>query len=180
MGISAYYGESFKNSMMPSYADKYNKVKGAVTIGSFDFEYNARHWIARGYFDYGHLGDSQTISIYNRNLPNQSPSPRTNIASDAMAVGIEAGYDLFSHFAKLKVQKLYLFGRYEQYDSMYKTAKSIQDEAWCGRQRVVAGVNYFPIKEVVVKAEYAAGLLKKPFNNESAVSLGIAYSGFFK
>ncbi|GHT05374.1 hypothetical protein FACS189423_09440 [Bacteroidia bacterium] len=180
MGISAYYGESFANSMMPSYADKYNKVKGAVVIGSFDFEYNAHHWVARGYFDYGHLGDSQTISIYNRNLPNQSPSPRTNIASDAMAAGVEAGYDLFSRFAKLKAQKLYLFGRYEQYDSMYKTAKSIQDEAWCGRQRVVAGINYFPVKEVVLKAEYSAGLLKAPFNNESAVSLGIAYSGFFK
>jgi hypothetical protein len=181
MGLSAYYGESFGNSMMPSYADRYKKVKGAVAIGSFDFEYNAHNWIARGYFDYGHLEDAQAISIYNRNLSNLSSSPRTNIASDAIAAGVEAGYDLFSQMAKLKRQhqKLYAFGRYEYYDSMYKTAKGMQDIIWCGRQRVVVGLNYFPLKEVVIKAEYASGILKAPFNNENSVSLGIAYAGFF-
>jgi hypothetical protein len=181
MGLSAYYGESFANSMMPTYADRYKKVKGAVTIGSFDFEYKAHNWIARGYFDYGHLEDAQAISIYNRYLSNYSPSPRTNIASDAIAAGVEAGYDFFSQVAKRKAkrQKLYVFGRYEYYDSMYKTTKGIQDEVWCGRQRVVAGINYFPLKEVVIKAEYASGILKTPFNNENSVSLGIAYAGFF-
>jgi hypothetical protein len=181
MGLSAYYGESFGNSMMPTYADRYKKVKGAVAIGSFDFEYNAHNWVARGYFDYGHLEDAQAISIYNRYLSNYSPSPRTNIASDAIAAGVEAGYDVFSQIAKFKTQrqKLYVFGRYEYYDSMYKTAKGIQDEEWCGRQRVVAGFNYFPLKEVVIKAEYAVGMLKAPFNNENSVSLGIAYAGFF-
>jgi hypothetical protein len=181
MGVSAYYGESFGNSMMPSYADRYKKVKGAVTIGSFDFEYNAHNWIARGYFDYGHLEDAQAISIYNRYLSNYSPSPRTNIASDAIAVGVEAGYNIFSQIEKFKVQrqKLYAFGRYEYYDSMYKTPKNIQDEEWCGRQRIVAGFNYFPIRDVVVKAEYAFGKLKAPFNNENSLSVGIAYAGFF-
>lgn len=57
LGVSGYYGLSFKNNMQPSQADKYKNVKGAVTIGSFDFEYNANNIIARGYFDYGHLGD---------------------------------------------------------------------------------------------------------------------------
>jgi hypothetical protein len=115
IGLSAYYGESFANSIMPSYAEKYKNVKGAVSIGSFDFEYDRHHWIARGYFDYGHLDDSQALSIYNRNLPQQSISPRTNIASDALATGMEAGYDVFSQIAGLKAQnqKLYIFGRYE-------------------------------------------------------------------
>jgi hypothetical protein len=78
-----------------------------------------------------------------------------------------------------KQQKLYVFGRYEQYDSMYKTDESIQDEQWCGRQRIAFGVNYFPVREVVVKAEYSVGLLKQPFIDEPSVSLGIAYTGFF-
>jgi hypothetical protein len=179
MGISAYYGESFANSIMPSYADKYKNVNGAVSIGAFDFEYNAHHWIARGYFDYGHLEDSQILSIYNRNLPKQSISPRTNIASDALAAGIEAGFDILSKTAKHNTQKLYLFGRYEYYDSMFKTAKDIQKEEWCGRQRIVGGINYFPLNDVVIKAEYSAGLLKSPYNNENSVSIGIAYAGFF-
>jgi hypothetical protein len=108
-------------------------------------------------------------------------SPRTNIASDALASGVEAGYDIFSQIAKLKAgrKKLYLFGRYEYYDSMYKTAPGIQHEDWCGRQRIAGGINYFPLRDVVIKAEYSAGILKKPFNNENSFSIGVAYAGFF-
>lgn len=181
LGISGYYGESFRNSLMPSYADKYKKIKGAVTIASFDFEYNAHNWIARGYFDYGHLGDAKAISAYNRTLSKASPSSSTNIATEALAVGVEAGYDIFSQVTdmKKKYRRLYLFGRYEYYDSMYKTATGIQDQKWCGRQVGVVGVNYFPVKEIVLKAEYSAGILKSPYNNENSLSIGIAYAGFF-
>lgn len=181
MGISAYYGESFRNSLMPSYAEKFDRIRGAVSIGSFDFEYRGSTVVARGYFDYGHLGDAMSIYSYNRTLPNQSPSPRTAVASDAVAAGAEAGYDVFTFVPALKRQnqKMYLFGRYEYYDSMYKTPKGMQDEKWCGRQRVVAGLNYFPMGDIVVKAEYAAGLLEAPFNNEPSFSVGIAYAGFF-
>ncbi|MDR1764263.1 MAG: hypothetical protein LBR64_10020 [Dysgonamonadaceae bacterium] len=174
MGISGYYGQSFANSLMPTYSDKYSSVKGEVAIGSFDFEYIARRIIARGYFDYGHLNDAEAISRYNKTLSNKSPSPRTSIASDAIASGVEAGYDLLG-----KAQKLYLFGRYEYYDSMYKTPSSISDLAWCGRQRAVVGLNWYPMPEIVVKAEYSAGLLENPYKNENSVSLGIAYAGFF-
>ncbi|MDR3328364.1 MAG: hypothetical protein LBT04_09730 [Prevotellaceae bacterium] len=182
MGVSAYYGHSFTNSVMPSYADKYKKVKGTVIIGSFDFKYDDHNIIARGYLDYGHLSDAQIISLYNRNLPNHSPSSRTNIASDVVATGLEAGYDIFSPITKLKQknQKFYIFGRYEYYDSMFKTPKDILDEQWCARQIVYAGINYFPIKNIVIKAEYSTAFLKNPYNNESSLSLGIAYSGFFK
>ena len=41
------------------------------------------------------------------------------------------------------------------------------------------GVNYYPLKEVVLKGEYSIGLLKSKFNNEPAVSVGVAYAGFF-
>lgn len=181
LGISGYYGHSFRNSLMPSYADKYDKVKGAVSIGSFDFEYNRHNWIARGYFDYGHLGDAKTISIYNRGLPKASPSPKTHIATEALCYGAEAGYDIFSRFQKLKQdhQKLYLFGRYEYYDSMFKTAEGLQNPDWCQRQIVTAGVNYFPTKDIVIKAQYSAGIMKDPFMNENSLSIGVAYAGFF-
>ncbi|MDR1091048.1 MAG: hypothetical protein LBL79_08230 [Prevotella sp.] len=181
LGISGYYGLSFKNNMQPSQADKYKSVKGAVTIGSFDFEYNANNLIARGYFDYGHLGDSEIISSYNKSLPKLSPSPRTNVASGALACGVEAGYNAFAHIPKMQKdkQKLYVFARYEYYDSMYDTASSIQDDEWCGRQRIVGGINYFPVKNIVFKAEYSAGLLKSQYNNENSLSIGFAYAGFF-
>lgn len=181
MGISGYYGHSFNNNMQPTEAERYKDVKGAVTIGSFDFEYKGYDIIARGYFDYGHLGDSEKISQYNKNLSKNSPSPRTNVASDALALGIEAGYDIFSRISSMKnqKQKFFLFGRYEYYDSMYKTAADITDNEWCGRQRVVGGINYYPMREIVIKAEYSAGILKSRYNNENSLSIGVAYAGFF-
>lgn len=181
LGISGYHGYSFNNNMQPSQAQKYEGVTGAVTIGSFDFEYDANNLIARGYFDYGHLSDSEIISGYNKNLPKLSPSPRTNLGSDALACGFEAGYNVFAHISKMQKdkQKLYVFGRYEYYDSMYKTATNIQDDEWCGRQRVVGGINYFPVKNIVLKAEYSAGILKSQYNNENSLSIGFAYAGLF-
>ena len=76
-------------------------------------------------------------------------------------------------------QKMYVFGRYEYYDSMYKVPADISKNDWCQRQRIVGGLNYYPIKDVVIKAEYSAGLLKSPYNNENSISIGIAYAGFF-
>ncbi|MDR1372870.1 MAG: hypothetical protein LBJ17_07125 [Dysgonamonadaceae bacterium] len=184
MGVSGYYGHSFGNSLMPTYSDRYKNVKGAVSAGSFDFEYRAHNIISRGYFDYGHLGDSEAISKYNRTLSKASPTPKTGIASDAIATGIEAGYDVLSfitdYAARSVRSRLYIFVRYEYYDSMFRTAASISDEEWCGRQRAVAGVNYFPMRDIVIKAEYSAGILKHPYNDENSVSVGVAYSGFFK
>ena len=104
-----------------------------------------------------------------------------DVASDAIAVGIEAGYDLFSQIAKLreKEQKLYVFARYDYYDSMYKVETGVYQYDWCGRTRLAAGVNYYPIKDIVIKGEYSIGLLKSKYNNEPSISLGVAYAGLF-
>ena len=41
------------------------------------------------------------------------------------------------------------------------------------------GLNYYPIKQVVIKAEYTKRFLKEQYNDEPMFSLGVAYSGFF-
>lgn len=181
LGVSGYYGQSFNNGIKTSSSDKYKNVKGDVLIGSFDFEYKKHNWIARGYFDYGSLKDALAISSRNRALSNKSASPRTSVGSEALATGVEVGYDIFSQIGKMKQknQKLYLFGRYEYFDSMYKVPSGIVGKKWCGRQVFVGGLNYFPIKEVVIKAEFSAGLLDSPFKNENAINIGIVYAGFF-
>lgn len=180
LSLSGYVGNSFSNTLREansSYAD----VKGTVTVGAFDFHYDAHNWIVRGNFDYGHLTDSDRITTFNKDYRDDSPSPKQNVASDALAAGVEAGYDLFSQIGKLrqKEQKFYVFARYDYYDSMYKTAKGVLDYEWCGRHRIAAGVNYYPLKDIVLKGEYSIGLLKKAFNNEPSLSFGIAYAGLF-
>lgn len=182
LSLSGYVGNSFRNTLSVTANEKYKDVKGTVTIGSFDFCYNAHDMIVRGNFDYGHLTDSELITKYNMSMRNDSPSPKQAIGSDAISAGVEAGYNLFGigNNDKLQSQSLYLFGRYEYYDSMYKTEGTIQDAAWCGRQHVAVGLNYRPIIDIVIKAEYSIRLLDKAFNNEPSFSIGIAYSGLFK
>ena len=60
---------------------------------------------------------------------------------------------------------------------MHETDTDIYN--FCGRSRVAAGINYYPLKDIVIKGEYSIGLLESPYNNEPAISVGIAYSGFF-
>ena len=180
LSASGYVGNSFHNTLRTP-SDVYDDIKGTVTIGSFDFHLDRWNWVARGNFTYGHLTDTRTITQYNKDFDNNSPSPKQSVASDAIATGVEVGYNIFSQFHKLdeKEQKLYVFGRYDYYDSMYKTARSIIDYEYCGRQRVAFGLNYFPIKDVVIKGEYSIGLMKSYFNNEPSLSFGVAYSGLF-
>lgn len=182
LSVSGYVGNTFKNTLSSTDNSKYEDVQGTVLIGTFDFQYKGNNCIVRGNFDYGHLSDSEMITKYNMSMRKDSPSPKQVVASDAIAMGVEAGYDVFSFFSNKKNlarQKLYVFGRYEYYDSMYKTEGSILDYDWCGRQRLAIGLNYYPIKDIVIKGEYSLGMLDSKYNNEPSISLGVAYSGFF-
>ncbi len=179
IGLSGYYGTSAANSLK-SY--KYSDISGAVTIGAIDFLFKPRNWIVRGYADYGHLSDSEQITKINKTLGNNSVSPQQSVASDAYCIGIEAGFDFFSLVPALhkKGEQLYLFGRFDSYDSMYKTEGTVADYKYCERKVYTVGLNYKPIKDIVIKGEYSYRKLKAQFNNEPSISLGIAYSGFFK
>lgn len=176
MGVSGYFGYSAINSLKEErYKNK--NIDGAVTIGTFDAVYDDHHILARTNFIYGNLGDSYEISIINKNLPSASPSPRTNVASNVLSYYVEAGYDILSFFDRK--DRLYVYGHYGYYNSMYKTAENIPSKGWCEKNIYSFGLNYFPMKGLVIKAEYAMRDFKAPYNDEPTVSLGIAYSGFF-
>jgi len=160
----------------------YSKVKGLVSIGGVDFDYGSKIFIARGSFIYGHLSDSKQISVINIASRKDSPSPKTPVASDAIAFGVEAGLNIFSFIPKISDdgQKLYFFSRYEFYDPMYKVENGIlKNDCW-KRQQVSVGINYYPLKNIVIKAQYALRIFDDKYNNEPAISLGVAYSGMFK
>ena len=178
IGISGYVGNTFSNTLShPN--ETWDDVKGTLVIGSLDFDYSGYNIVARGGFLYGHLTDSDRITAYNKKLRNDSPSPKTNVASDAISAGVEVGYNIFAPM-KIERQKLYFFGRYDYYDSMHKTEGGILRYEWCGRSRLAAGVNYCPIRQIVVKGEYSYGFMRSPYNNEPSISVGVAYCGFFK
>jgi len=197
LGLSGYCGNSFRNTLSKTSVEidesAYKDVKGTVSIGSFDFGYNDHNVILRGGVTYGHLSDADKISQYNIAMRKGSVSSKQRVASDVIAAGAEFGYNFFglSHNAKVQRQKFYVFCRYDYYDSMFRdNGKRDYTYAWCGRQRVAAGINYFPIHDIAIKAEFAYGILNngvradgtigKLYNDEPMIAFGIAYAGLYK
>jgi len=181
LSLSGYVGNSFRNTLYPTGARKNDGVHGTVSIASFDFAYSCKAFIARGSFLWGHLTDSRHISQFNIGMSQNSTSKRQEVAKDALSAGVEAGYDLFSLSSSLAArnQRLYLFGRYDYYNPMWKMEGNQKPLGWTERSVITAGLNYYPIKQIVVKGEYSCRVLKSPYNNEPAVNLGIAYVGWF-
>ena len=200
IGLSGYYGYCFRNTLRTP-GTKYADVKGALGIIALDFSLNRWNWIVRGNIDYAYFSDADEISAYNQanwthhKYQDGNPHHYTNIGSNAVAYAVEAGYDIFSAFGNWPLavdQKLYVFGRFEHYntmasgsyESMYRYTK---------RNRMAFGVNYSPIKQVTIKGEYSYRFFKKPdnnglasdsplyvqpYNNEPSISLGVTYTGW--
>ena len=184
-GLSGYYGNSVHNTFpndIKGEGKKYDKVKGTVAIGSVDMTLNRWNWIVRGQADYGYIGDVDAINTIKDAKAHASNSPVKSamIGKNAVSVGIEAGYDIFSQIARLRAerQKLFVFGRYEYYDSYIPAANKDQFD-YTNVTRLAFGLNYHPLPQIAIKADYSTRLLKTPYNNEPSLNLGIAYEGFF-
>lgn len=178
LGLSGYIGKSGSNSVKQ---DNYKDIDGIVSIVSFDFVYDDYNFIVRGSADYGNLTDSEKITTANIRSRKDSPSPKTNVAKAAANTWIELGYNIFSviRSKKLENQKLYLFGRYNFYDTMFETEPLILDNKVFKRNCYALGINYFPTKQIVIKAEYTTRMFDKPYNTESSFNIGVAFSGLF-
>ena len=180
LSLSGYYGNSMHNSYPNDMRDtRYGDVKGTTAIGAFDFAYKSDRLVVRGNADYGFVGDAVTISTVKRNLTsNNAPYKKTPVGRNAMAAGMEAGYDLLSLTGVGKDDKMFLFGRYDFYDS-YIPETGQQEYTYTLRHVATVGLNWMPLPQIAVKAQYSNRFLKSQFNNEPSVSIGVAYMGFF-
>ena len=182
ISLSAYYGHSIGNSYPNDANGTGATYKGKVAIGAIDFTYSGHNWIVRGQADYGYLGDADQLKyMYNR-LNSKSPYKHSAFVSgNAYAVGIEAGYNIFSQIDCLRKhnQKMYVFGRFETYNP-YASATKNTNYDYTAIKRMALGLNYYPIKEIVIKAEYSKRFLKGLYNNEPSLNIGVAYEGFFQ
>ena len=199
IGLSGYYGYTFRNTLRTP-GSQYDGVTGALGIVALDFSLNRWNWIVRGNIDYAHFSDADEISAYNQanwthhKYQDGNPHHYSNIGSSALAYAIEGGYDIFSQISKLKEHhKLYVFGRFEHYNTMASgTYKSMYK--YTKKYRCAFGVNYSPLKQITIKAEYSyrffekpnnngltsdSPLYKQPYNNEPSISLGVTYCGWF-
>lgn len=185
IGLSGYYGKSMHNTYPHDSEGETSvskNVKGRVAIGSIDFSYQGHNWIVRGSADYGYLSDAKKISELKNSASAGTSNPYSGsiVGKNAVAIGAEAGWDLFSQISKLRnlKQKLYLFGRYDYYNS-YIPASDQYSYNYTRRNCMTFGINYMPLPQIVVKADYSKRFLRSGYNNEPSINLGIAYQGFF-
>lgn len=195
VAVSGYYGYTFRNSLKTP-GTSYDGVTGALTILSADFELQRWNWVVNGGIDWAHLKDADRISEYNKansthhKYQDGNPFHNTNIGSSALSYSVQAGYDFFSQISKLRnKQRMYLFGRFEYYNSML-TGTYKSQYRYCAPYVTSVGFNYHPVKQVVIKGEYAYRFFKRPnnnglnadsplyiqpYNNEPSISLSIGY-----
>ena len=106
------------------------------------------------------------------------------MSKNAYAIGLEAGYDMLTLLSRneergaRKGEHLYLFGRYEQYDPYASETKGIS-YGYTAVKRMAVGVNYYPMRQIVMKAEFSKRFLKSVYNDEPALNFCVAYEGFF-
>ena len=181
IGLSGYYGKSIGNSFPKNANGVDAEYNGEVLVGSFDFTYKGNNWVVRGQADYGYLGDAEQLKyIYNRTNKKSPYHHSAFVSKNAYAIGIEAGYDVFSQLKSLHAdnQKLYVFGRYEHYNPYASQTKGTAYD-YTDVKRLAVGVNYYPISQIAIKAEYSHRFLKKQYNDEPSVNIGVTYEGFF-
>ncbi len=155
IGISGYHGGSNQNRPKPDLEN----TDGSVSIGDFHFNIEQDNWKLRGMVLYGNLQNSEKISRANRNLSNALNVKRTPIAKNALGYYIEGGYDILSLKKKRTDKQLFLFGRYDFYDSMYETSGVILDNPRWERSVFTFGTNFFIHPKVVFKAHYAVNTI---------------------
>lgn len=181
VGASFYYNQPSKNSSKPSYNRDY---KYPLTIVTADAQYKSpnNNLIARGNIVYGHLGNSDQLANVNSHSTGASGYPTTPMAETAVSYGAEIGYNIGSFFTSLKPIKLYPFFRYEYYNPMQSMEKGSVKLADRRLQKsvVTAGFNYYPLSNLVVKADYTHRIVGQgDYNSQNMVSIGIAYIGWF-
>ncbi len=172
IGGVIYRGASTGNRPKPDITD----VDGVVTIAAADLVVDHAPLLFRGSYIEGDLSDAGEISAKNNRISRNLAVPRTPVASGARSLGLEAGYDLLYHFGSRS--RLYPFVRFEAFNSMARVEGVTFADPRFRREVITAGLNYFPIDQIVLKADFSHRRLGGgDFNSENTVSLAIGFSG---
>ena len=173
IGLSAYAGDANGNR----HKNDLKNTKGMINLFDAHFHIVKEHWRVNGMVMYGNLQNSDKISEANRNLSNALNVKRTPVAKNALGYYVEGGYNILNFLDDRIAKKLYVFGRYDFYDSMYKTAGNIIDNPRWERSITTFGANYFVNPGVILKAHYAVNKLGIATNNiDRTFLLGMAFT----
>ena len=143
--LSGYYGGGVNLSSRE--ADSLKLSSGIfgtpVMIGEADMQYE-------------HNGFSLRLLGSVIRIPNASDINRAyanNTPETAYGAYAELAYNLFENIKSLKEQQLTVFARYEKLDMNATLASNGITDGTLNQQHVILGLNYLPIRNVVIKAD---------------------------
>lgn len=183
-GVSFYYcRNAAANSDKPH---TYNDFTVPVAIGAWDAAYTCRYLTARANLVYGYVGNSKALSAANKKLSNNSPYSRlTPIARNALSYGAEIGLRIKNMMA-VRFPDIVPFARYDYYNPQQRGEAGQTMDARFRVSQWQAGVNWFALPNLVVKADYVTRQVgtsrvfgKGPYNSENEFEIGVAYIGWF-
>ncbi len=172
LGVSGYRGNSADNRPKPD-------MKGVdANVSIFDVHAVVRYnrLRAQGMYLYGQLQNADIVSQRNRSLSNNLDVPRTPVGSAAYASYVEVGYDILPTSRSRQKDQLYLFLRFDGYDTMASVPHGFFNNLRFERTVYTLGLNYIMDNAVVLKGDYAMRRLgASKFNGENTASLAIGF-----
>lgn len=144
IGASYYYGNTSGNR------HKTNKLSadGTVEILSIAGAFVEGPWILRGQYLYGTLSDSDAITQANKTTPGLKPGNFAQVGSKSEAFFVEAGVDL-GQFTAIPVT---VFANIDYSNPLKEVETGVATKRY-ENTWISGGINYFPIPEIVIKAE---------------------------
>ena len=139
VGGSAYVGNSGQDQV---YAGQKPNVLTQLYEGHVQWKYRGLEFRTLG--AWGHINDAGVLSTYKGQT----------VGSQNYGWYTEVGYDVLPFLFKDTPQYLAPFFRYEQYDTIASAPTGYNDNQNLDRQIFQVGLQYKPIPQVVVKADY--------------------------
>jgi hypothetical protein len=139
LGGSAYVGNSGQDRL---YAGQNIDALTQLYEGHVQWKYRGLEWRALG--SVGRVGDAAILS----------KAKGQTIGSENYGWYTEVGYDILPHIINNTDQYLAPFFRYEQMDSLAQVPTGFSDDESLNREIYQVGLQYKPIPNVVIKADY--------------------------
>jgi len=137
LGLAGYFGKTQAE-------DEIEELNGAnigIAMVGLDARYTFKRFTARGQFIYATLSDTEAYNI----------ATDKDLGSALQGFYVEGAYNLLRLGAK---QKLFAFGRFEQYDTHASTSGDLERNDAFNRRDITTGLSYHIVEGVVIKGDY--------------------------
>ncbi len=140
---------------------------GSVTLLSGDVRYGIGNLSLRG--------EAAMISIADADLINAAYNK--SVADKLNGWYLEAAYNFLPHLASTNEQQLFVFGRYEKYNTQADVTGFTANEAY-DRTEITAGITYKPSPDVAFKIDYQLFDDARAADAKGQFNAGVGYAFF--